>query len=120
MNRRRLLQLAGAGVVHAITVAGTTVGATIQHRIGCAVRSDRLPQYLPEFMSLPIIDIEDWLDPTFPERASTAVPVVQQALAGYHGRILLSGPFIDLNPGSSERLIQPSGFRSRPFPRICP
>ena len=57
-------------------------------------------------MSLPAIEIEDWLDPAFPERASTAVPVVQHALAGYRGRIVLSGPFIDLNPGSSERLIQ--------------
>ena len=63
-------------------------------------------------MNLPAIEIEDWLDPTFPERATEAVPLVQSALSGYTGKILVSGPFIDLNPGSAERLIQ-SATRQR-------
>lgn len=80
--------------------------ADVSRRIACAVRSDQLVRYASKLRSLSAIEIEDWLDPTFPERASSALPVLQQALAGYAGRIQLSGPFIDLNPGSSERLIQ--------------
>ena len=70
MNRRRLLQLAGTGVAHAMMVGSTALSATTRHRISCAVRSDQLPQYLSELVSLPAIEIEDWLDPTFPERIS--------------------------------------------------
>ena len=52
------------------------------------------------------LKLRNWLDPTFPERAGGAIPVIRESLAGYEERILLSGPFIDLNPGSAERLVQ--------------
>lgn len=100
------MQLVAAGAAHAVIAGEATARASVRHRIACAVRSEQLTRYLSRLSSLPAIEIEDWLDPTFPERASSAIPIVQHALAGYHGRILLSGPFIDLNPGSSERLIQ--------------
>lgn len=102
-----MLQLATAGAAHAlISRKSNAPKASIRRRIACAVRSDQLHLYFSRLSTLPAIEIEDWLDPTFPERASAAIPVVQQALASYQGRILLSGPFIDLNPGSSEKLIQ--------------
>jgi sugar phosphate isomerase/epimerase len=106
MNRRKLLQLAAAGAGHILLGRNTVPLANARRRIACAVRSDQLSRYASRLWSLPAIEIEDWLDPTFPERAAAAVPLVQKALVGYSGRILLSGPFIDLNPGSSERLIQ--------------
>ena len=106
MNRRRLLQLVAAGAGHLVLAGRSPALADAAPRIACALRSDQLPRYASRLPSLSAIEIEDWLDPTFPERASSAVAVVQQTLAAYAGRIQLSGPFIDLNPGSSERLIQ--------------
>lgn len=79
---------------------------TARRKIACVFRSDQLARYSSRIWKLPAVEIEDSLDPTFPERAQSAVPVIQQALKGYRGRILLSGPFIDLNAGSAEHLIQ--------------
>lgn len=100
------MQLVAAGAVHAVIAEKASARTSVPHRVACAVRSEQLTHYMSLLSGLAGIEIEDWLDPTFPERASSAIPVVQHALADYHGRILLSGPFIDLNPGSSERLIQ--------------
>jgi len=105
MNRRALLQLAAIGAGHMMLSRKGFARSDPQQRIGCAVRSDQLARY-PHLLGLRVIEIEDWLDPTFPERSAQVLTVAQKALSGYRGRILLSGPFIDLNPGTSERLIQ--------------
>jgi hypothetical protein len=105
MNRRALLQLAAIGAGHMMLSRNGFARSDPQQPIGCAVRSDQLGRY-PHLLGLPVIEIEDWLDPTFPERSAQVLTVAQKALSGYRGRILLSGPFIDLNPGTSERLIQ--------------
>ena len=100
MDRRKLLQLATGALVSPL------FETTRELQIAVAVRSDQLSRYADQLRSLPAIEIEDWLDPTFPERAAEAIPVIRESLAGYKGRLLLSGPFIDLNPGSAEKLVQ--------------
>lgn len=106
MDRRKLVQLATAAVLSPWLGKSMELSTTVRPQIACAVRSGELSKYAAQLKSLPAIEIEDWLDPTFPERAGGAIPVIQESLAGYEGRILLSGPFIDLNPGSAERLVQ--------------
>lgn len=106
LSRRQLLHVGSAGLISRVFWKSTIAHADIRARLGCAVRSDQLTQFRAEIVNLPVIEIEDWLDPMFPERADAVLPAVQRNLAGYRGKILLSGPFIDLNPGSAERLIQ--------------
>lgn len=106
MDRRSLLKIAAATAGQTIFARNAISQTTAHRKIACAFRSDQLARYSSRIWKLPAVEIEDWLDPTFPERAQSAVPVIQQALKGYRGRILLSGPFIDLNAGSAEHLIQ--------------
>jgi len=106
MNRRQLLHVLVSSAPYFLAGRTKIARAGMRQRLACAARSDQLTRYGAQLRRLPGIEIEDWLDPTFPERAEVAVPVLQEALAGYQGRILLSGPFIDLNPGSAERLVR--------------
>ena len=64
MDRRKLLQLATGALVSPL------FETTRELQIAVAVRSDQLSRYADQLRSLPAIEIEDWLDPTFPERAA--------------------------------------------------
>ncbi len=55
--------------------------------------------------TLPLLELEDYLDPNFAEYDQEALPLIQHQLEPYRGSLILSGPYIDLNPGSPERLI---------------
>ena len=74
--------------------------------VGCAIMTDHLLAYHQELLRLPAIEIEDYLVPQRADTVHQQIPQLQTLLAGYHGEVLLSGPFIDLNPGTSERLIR--------------
>jgi len=75
-------------------------------RIGFGVSANNLRDYRDQLFQLPLIELEDFLFPGFSDESQDSLPVIQASLAGYPGEILLSGPYIDLNPGTPDRLIQ--------------
>lgn len=75
-------------------------------RIGFGVAADDIPDHRDLLFRLPLIELEDFLYPDFADRSLESLPDIQDSLAGYPGEILLSGPYIDLNPGTPDRLIQ--------------
>jgi sugar phosphate isomerase/epimerase len=75
-------------------------------RVGCGIHSDDIPAYQGELFDLPVLEVEDYLDPTFADRDQERLPEIVAALADYGGTRVLSGPYIDLNPGSPDTLVQ--------------
>lgn len=73
-------------------------------KIGCGVHSDSLAIHHDMLFALPVIEIENFLFPGFADRAQMELPRVKAALDGYNGAVVVSAPYIDLNPGSPERL----------------
>jgi hypothetical protein len=73
--------------------------------VGCGIHSRDLTNWQQELSALPLLELEDYLDPDFAEHDHEALPLIQQQLEQYRGSLMLSGPYIDLNPGSPERLI---------------
>lgn len=57
------------------------------------------------------LELEDFLQPGFAERAWRRLPEARRLLGGFTGRLLLSGPYIDLNPGSPDPLIRSAVLR---------
>jgi len=75
-------------------------------RIGFGVSANDIPEYHDQLFQLPLIELEDFLFPDFADESQDRLPVIQAHLAGYQGEFLLSGPYIDLNPGTPDRLVQ--------------
>jgi sugar phosphate isomerase/epimerase len=73
--------------------------------IGSSIFSHQIEQYQSQLFRLPALELEDYLDPGFADRDLQSLASIKALLKGYAGKILLSGPYIDLNPGSSESLI---------------
>jgi sugar phosphate isomerase/epimerase len=73
-------------------------------RIGFAVGSDQLVRYKRELFELDILELEDYLIPGFADRDTTELPRIKEMLRDYRGQLVISAPYIDLNPGSPERL----------------
>jgi sugar phosphate isomerase/epimerase len=73
--------------------------------VGCGIMTEHLLAARHEVLTLPVIELEDYLVPPYADTLHEQIPVLQTLLADYHGEVLVSGPFIDLNPGTSERLI---------------
>ncbi|MBM4432034.1 MAG: hypothetical protein FJ026_17050, partial [Chloroflexi bacterium] len=73
-------------------------------RIGCSIHSAQVARYREELFRLPVIELEDCLHPGFLDHFYAELPAIRDSLAGYQGELVVSGPFIDLNPGSPERL----------------
>jgi sugar phosphate isomerase/epimerase len=73
--------------------------------VGCGLMTEDLLAAQREVLTLPVIELEDCLIPPRADTLHEQIPVLQTLLADYHGEVLVSGPFIDLNPGTSERLI---------------
>lgn len=73
-------------------------------RIGCGVHADHIPAHIPALFELPVIELENYLYPGFGDEAPAAAGSIAALLAEYSGDVFLSGPYIDLNPGSPERL----------------
>ncbi len=74
--------------------------------VGCGIHSDYISAYRRDLFALPLIELEDYLDPAFADRDQERLPAIAAALADYDGTRLLSGPYIDLNPGSPDRLVR--------------
>jgi len=73
-------------------------------KFGASVHSDSITPHWADLFKLDVIDLENYLFPGFADCAQETLPAIRTALAGYSGEILISGPYIDLNPGSPERL----------------
>jgi sugar phosphate isomerase/epimerase len=58
-----------------------------------------------ELADLPCLELEDLLAPGYADVAGERAAAIRAGFASYPGQVLVSGPFIDLNPGSGERLI---------------
>jgi hypothetical protein len=56
-------------------------------------------------VTLPLLELENYLDPNFAEYDQEALPSIQHQPELHRGLLILSSPYIDLNPGSPERLI---------------
>lgn len=74
-------------------------------KVGCSIHSEHIPAYKEVLFGLPVIEIEDYLYTGFADRDAEELPRVKEALQGYDGEIILNAPYIDLNPGSPERLV---------------
>jgi sugar phosphate isomerase/epimerase len=73
--------------------------------IGAAAHSDDINQYRETLFSLPVIEIENYLFPGFADAAELELQKIKEVVHGYTGSLVLSGPYIDLNPASPERLV---------------
>ena len=73
-------------------------------QIGCSIHSAQIGRYRDELFRLPVIELEDCLHPGFLDHLREELPSVRESLSGFEGQIVVSGPFIDLNMGSPERL----------------
>jgi hypothetical protein len=114
MKRRDFVR-AGAGIFVTATLLDDAVSlsaenvVSIRPRLGCGFRSDQLQP--ADVERLPLIEIEDFLSPTFADHLERALPELLKALDTFRGPVLLSGPFIDLNPGTAESLIREATFK---------
>ena len=75
-------------------------------RIGFGVAADDIPEHHDQLFRLPLIELEDFLFPGFADQSKQKLPGIKAILAGYPGEIALSGPYIDLNPGTPDRLVR--------------
>ncbi len=75
-------------------------------RIGFGIAADDIPEHLDQLFRLPLIELEDFLFPGFADQSKQKLPGIKAILAGYPGEIALSGPYIDLNPGTPDRLVR--------------
>lgn len=73
-------------------------------KVGTSVHSDSIVPHRADLFQLDVIDLENFLFPGFADCAQDMLPAIRDALVGYPGELVISGPYIDLNPGSSERL----------------
>ena len=73
-------------------------------KVGCGIHSSQITLYKEILFKLPLIELEDCLAPGFLDHFQQEIPRIQDQLEEYPGEIMISGPYIDLNPGSSERL----------------
>jgi len=73
--------------------------------IGAALHSDQISTYKQLLFTLPVLEIENFLFPGFSDSEFLHNYEIKESLKAYSGKILLSGPYIDLNPGSPERLV---------------
>ncbi len=73
-------------------------------KFGASVHSDSIAPHRADLFQLDVIDLENYLFPGFADHTQDALPAIRDALAGYRGELVISGPYIDLNPGSPERL----------------
>jgi sugar phosphate isomerase/epimerase len=80
-------------------------------RVGCGIQSDDIPAHRRELLGLPLLEVEDYLDPALADRDQERLPAVVAALADYGGTRVLSGPYIDLNPGSPDALVLEATWR---------
>jgi sugar phosphate isomerase/epimerase len=86
--------------------AAVALGAETPSRVGCGVLSGDIPTYRRELFDLTVLEVEDYLDPTFADRDQECLPNVVAALADFGGTRVLSGPYVDLNPGSPDTLVR--------------
>lgn len=75
-------------------------------KTGVGLASGDLKEYRQLISHLPFIELEDFLSPDFADRSAGALPQIQGLLESYPGEILLSGPYIDLNPGTPDALVR--------------
>jgi sugar phosphate isomerase/epimerase len=75
-------------------------------RIGCGIHSSEIPTYRQDLFALPLVEVEDYLDPAFADHDQDRLPAITAMMADYGGTRILSGPYIDLNPGSPDTLIR--------------
>ena len=73
-------------------------------KVGCGIHSSQITQYKNILFKQPAIELEDCLTPGFLDDYQQEIPRIQKQLSEYSGEVLISGPYIDLNPGSPERL----------------
>lgn len=74
-------------------------------RVGASVMAEQLPACWQELADLPCLELEDLLVPGYADVASEQVAAIRAGFVSYPGQLLVAGPFLDLNPGSTERLI---------------
>lgn len=74
--------------------------------IGFGVAASDITEHREQLFQLPLIELEDFLFPSFADESLEKLPEIQAILAEYTGQIKLSGPYIDLNPGTPDRLVQ--------------
>lgn len=75
-------------------------------KLGCACHSDSLRTRREELLRLPVLELENYLFPGFADLAHEQLAAIRDLLAGYRGELVLAGPYVDLNPGSPERLVR--------------
>jgi sugar phosphate isomerase/epimerase len=74
-------------------------------KTGCGLHTDDIPRYRPDLWRLQTLDLENFLFSGFADQAEERLPEICRSLQGYPGELLVSGPYVDLNPGSPERLV---------------
>jgi sugar phosphate isomerase/epimerase len=74
-------------------------------KIGTSIHSKDIEKYASTLFQHPILEIEDYLFAGFADEDQIILPRILKDLTGYSGEVLVSGPYIDLNPGSPERLV---------------
>lgn len=73
--------------------------------IGAALHSCQLSAMKDFVFTLPALEIENFLFPGFSDSEFLMDESICKDLHGYPGKLLVSGPYIDLNPGSPEKLV---------------
>lgn len=73
-------------------------------KVGYGIHSSQISQYKNILFKQPVIEFEDCLTSGFLDDYQQEIPRIQEQLEEYSGEIVISGPYIDLNPGSPERL----------------
>ena len=65
--------------------------------VGCGIHSRDLTSYQREVFALPLLELENYLNPDFAEHDREALPLIQQQLEQYKGSLMLSSPYkVDL------------------------
>ena len=84
--------------------------------IGCAASSNDLSTG-SGLLQQSVLELEDYLFAGFADRDEEQLPAITNSLAGYTGRLVVSAPYVDLNPASPDVLIR-SAARQR-FEQAC-
>lgn len=75
-------------------------------KIGMGLGSQQIADLAALTCQTDALELEDFLNPAEFDRLEPRLAEARAALRDYHGELLLSGPYIDLNPASPDALVQ--------------
>jgi sugar phosphate isomerase/epimerase len=80
-------------------------------KLGAGISSQQISSLADLLSELDVLELEDYLNPAEFSMLDGRYGAAKDQLAAFRGEVVLSGPYIDLNPGSPDALVRETCFR---------